>query len=179
LFRGTKYFKDKTTHTQREDRNPMDSKYEVQMATDDYFYSKFGWRPRTEGLFAIPVYRIARDYAKDDSPFCTHMVFPNGNFKYVWSSQVNDFYSAVSSRSTVKTQADKYLSGDKYDFEITLKSLKYTDTGLDRITTQEVMIKASSFTLVNCVYYLHYCTHFNIKPDMPTLEAIYSDLLDY
>lgn len=154
LFRGTKIVRDRFNHTQRTDRRPLDTNYEIHLAADDWFQKEFGWRPRSEGLLCIPSFPHARSYTADNDSLQTYMIFPNGPFKYVWSPKVNDFY-----QDTLGIRNDKDIPTA---LAKRLETMGYTDTGVEKNENQEVMIKAASFTFINALYYPAYCLKYNI-----------------
>lgn len=68
----------------RTDRKPKDTKQWLHDKLDDAFKEKFGWRVRSEGIFATSSSNMADQFGK------SHMFFPFDGFKYVWSIDVHD-----------------------------------------------------------------------------------------
>ena len=64
----------------RKNRVPLDTPLKVHKFIDRSFKKKFGWKPRSEGLFC---------FASDEWS-AAFLVFPIGNFKFVWSNKVDD-----------------------------------------------------------------------------------------
>lgn len=76
----------------RKDRKPKDTNEGVSRIVDDMFYDKFGFRPRSQGLFCFGM--PSRDPMFDDMVEfgIPYIIFPIGNPKFIWSPKVNDFY---------------------------------------------------------------------------------------
>ena len=74
----------------RKDRKPKDTPFYISRDFDIVFKDKFGWRPRSQGVFVTSDQFEARDYG------LVHLFFPKGTYKYVWSLEVKDFYSKTS-----------------------------------------------------------------------------------
>lgn len=77
--------------TIRKNRIPSDTDVDVSEGIDDLFYKKFGWKPRSQGLFCWPHFFDRGVVAR------MWMVFPVGNYKYIWSDTVDDLYPVVTS----------------------------------------------------------------------------------
>lgn len=71
----------------RTDRKPKDSNPESHEIIDKIFEKKFGWRPRTEGVFAITSPVNAAYYGS----VCVFL--PANGYKYIWSPKYKDLYS--------------------------------------------------------------------------------------
>lgn len=86
MFRGmrgrskTKAFK----RTVRADRAPKDTSDELHKAMDDWFLEKFGFKARSNAMFATGHATIAGTYGS------LYAVFPIGDFEFVWSPNVDD-----------------------------------------------------------------------------------------
>ena len=75
--------------TTRMDRAPLDSSLDFHKQADDLFLKKFGWKARSQGLFCWPL--------PFKSSFLANkwMVFPAGNYKYLWSPAISDLWGDV------------------------------------------------------------------------------------
>lgn len=71
----------------RKNRRPKDTSQEYQDDIDKIFFDKFGWRPRSEGIFATSSPSIATLYGD------LHAFFPANGYKYLWSDVYSDLYS--------------------------------------------------------------------------------------
>ena len=70
----------------RKDRIPKDTFMQVQRKIDNLFYKKFGWKPRSEGVFVTPNESNAMDYGE---PF---VFLPANGYKYIWSPKIEDMF---------------------------------------------------------------------------------------
>jgi hypothetical protein len=73
----------------RKDRSPSDSKREAHDYMDKIMVDMLGWAGRSEGLFVTGNYHVATDYGKP----C--MIFPIGEFEFIWNTRVDDAINAV------------------------------------------------------------------------------------
>ncbi len=77
----------------RKNRKPTDTNIQVHEMVDDLFYEKFGWKPRSEGVFTSPDINIADGYGK------TYIFLPANGYKYVYSTKTlhEDMYASIGS----------------------------------------------------------------------------------
>lgn len=71
----------------RTDRYPKDTPSSYHFIADNIFYDKFGWKARSEGVFVISDYGIAKSYNRP------HIFLPVNGYKYLWSNKYKDLYS--------------------------------------------------------------------------------------
>jgi len=87
LFRGMKKVPEIiSVEKTRKDRRPTATPQAIHELSDNYFYEKFGIKPRSEGTFATRSYGQAKGFG------VPAVIFPVGEFKYVWSPKVADMY---------------------------------------------------------------------------------------
>ena len=103
LLRGMNERGDFTTRRVREDRSPKDMPYEWHEAFDEWFKGEFGWNARSAGLFCTGKESIASGYNDQ-----IYYIFPIGRYKYIWSDEISDLYTQISSGD-----GDKYLEPDE------------------------------------------------------------------
>jgi hypothetical protein len=72
----------------RKDRRPLDTDDDVHKGVDKAFLNIFGWRARSQAIFVTGDEYQANYYGK------LYVIFPIGNFKYVYAPQVRDLYHA-------------------------------------------------------------------------------------
>ncbi len=105
----------------RLDRAPLDSPKEIHDELDLWFEDKFGWRARSEGLFCWPI------KFKSDFIMGKWLVFPAGNYKYLWSDKVIDLWSTLSGDMRASTEdmikGFETLYGDSYTNKNIKKSI--------------------------------------------------------
>lgn len=70
----------------RTDRRPVDTSIEIHNYWNGVFYKKFGWKPRSEGLF---VWSKRGGYVFSEF---SRIIFPVGRYKALWSPYVSDLY---------------------------------------------------------------------------------------
>lgn len=75
----------------REDRRPVDTPRMVHALADELYFKKFGWKVRSEGLFTATNISMTAGYGSN-----RYLVFPIGNFEYVWSEDSYDFFITQS-----------------------------------------------------------------------------------
>ena len=60
---------------------------ELHKAFDKAAKKKFGWKPRSEGMFCVGNKEVAKYYG------LAYSVWPIGTFKFIWSDEVDDFFN--------------------------------------------------------------------------------------
>lgn len=145
LYRGVKLLNIKLDSKKyavlkpRSERRPTDTPKDVQEYVDTKLKKRFGWRPRTEGIFVTGSYSQAKDYGS------VATVWPIGHFKYIWSKDITDFYTDVYKR---------YQSlGPKrtLDFDGLDKAIEsYQDSNLINAirANKEIMLKTKEYYVV-------------------------------
>lgn len=122
----------------RTNRKPKDSIPERSEYLDLVLDLKFGWKPRAQGLFVTSSFQIAQEYGM------MFLVFPVGNFKYVWNTGYRDFLPVIGSRhsravnqsfddwrkETPQQEIDKFTDKDivtalRKEHEIMIKTPEY------------------------------------------------------
>jgi len=78
------YPTDYAVRTLNQDRRPRDTPNELDIAINDFFEQKFGWRARQQGIFITGNYRDAMAYGEP----C--ILFPIGEFRSIWCPEVHD-----------------------------------------------------------------------------------------
>ena len=87
LYRGMNISPSITKEKVRKDRKPKDTDPRTQKKADEVFLKKFGWMPRSQGLFVTGNQKEAKRYGT------LYRVYPIGNFKFIWSDKVMDFFT--------------------------------------------------------------------------------------
>jgi len=152
-------------------REPLSSAPWIQKMVDDALEERFGWRPRSSGVFALSLYpglfappQEISDYGK------TYMFFPYDGYEYIWSEKISDLYlifpyskldrhyadikKTIMSASRNETDFEKNLAEWKIKFEEWMDT--YRDTGLENALNvrkgYEVMFKCKKYVLVNPIF---------------------------
>lgn len=75
----------------RKNRKPLSSVEWLQDMEDDALEKRFGWRPRSSGVFVLSLYPGEHDeLALYGKPY---MFFPYNGYEYLWSPQIGDLFS--------------------------------------------------------------------------------------
>jgi len=115
----------------RTDRSPVDTDIEIHNYFNNGLYKKFGWKPRSEGVFVWNV--EINEYA--------YLFFPIGDFKYIYSPEVKDLYV-----TTNKIQRKFDYTDEEYDKIIDT----YKDSGIENVKHRvEVVFKCKEYYLVD------------------------------
>ena len=126
---------EKQTRTNRKPRNT--GKYEHDLV-DEWFDAEFGMAARSMAVFCFGEMgrRDTRDYGSEA------VIFPIGDFKYVWSPEVGDLYQALDFPDDRKS-IDAYI-------ETKLPTLKYKTTDLNQAVKDdaEIMIMCKRYLAI-------------------------------
>ncbi len=102
-----------TLITPRTDRHPKDMSPELQELLDDEFDKKFGWRPRSEGVFCSGDYDQAEGYGN-----AVFTVWPIGKYDFIYSDSINDLYLHTENlNNTVAGGEDTWYDEFKEEWE--------------------------------------------------------------
>jgi len=99
LYSGRKRDTDWFEQKVRSDRQPKDLSKDIHKDFDDEFLKQFGWRPRSNGLFCTGEEASAYEYGN------TFMIFPKGQYKFVWSKRIWDLYIHIKKISKTTTSS--------------------------------------------------------------------------
>jgi hypothetical protein len=67
----------------------------------------FGWKPRSEGVFATGALSDTTTYGK-----YSFIIFPKDGFKFLWSEDVNDFFTYAQYEEDVQEAVVTYKDND-------------------------------------------------------------------
>lgn len=153
LYRGyNKTFGVATKLFPREDRLPKDMSIVIHSILDELFYKKFGWKPRSKGVFATGSRSFAQNYGKP------YLFFPSNNFKFIWSNEIQDLWSKIDIHSDGKI----HYEYDKKKYGKYLKELisTYKDTNLVSAikNLNEIMFK---------------CDYYYLTRDLPKIWEVF------
>jgi len=136
-----------TIKTSRTNRRPRFVHMDLHNELGSYLKSKFGWNPRTEGLFTTKSISNAYSWGKPV------IIFPIGKFKYIWIENAHDLYGSYDSYSD--------LDPDSPTRKLVFKNIKrivdieYNSTNLNKYlsipshTTTECIIKCDRYYSIN------------------------------
>jgi hypothetical protein len=141
LYRGTQHwlgdFNTIKKFIPRKHRKPSDMNELDHEMLNKSFYKKFGWKPRSEGVFCTGSSGTASGYGND------YIFFPIGDFEFVWSPTIDDLYDYTHTRKPIGSIFLK----DFYDETVD----KYINSGLATAIAKryEIMVRCNSYYLTN------------------------------
>ena len=126
----------------RNNRNPLNTPKKIHNYLDQEFKKKFGWKARSEGVFTTSNFHTG--YGK------SHIFFPIGKYKYLYSQQILDLYSHLGGGYI----EDNYLTNQANIQTIKDAIDTYKSKGMKRAmeTTFEVMFKCKEYYMVDMKY---------------------------
>ena len=118
----------------RTDRRPLETSDEGQVMYDKWFEKKFGYKVRAQSMFCFP--EDSKAAARQYGQVC--LVFPIGDFQYVWSPKVVDLQMYAEDRIGYADQADVDKMLDKAG---------YKSTGLNSALgrSSEIMVRCKAY----------------------------------
>lgn len=126
----------------RTNRKPRVISYALHDELGDISLDMFGWNIRKEGLFTT---KSVQDAKKWGNPI---IIFPIGNFEYVWMENVYDLYSMYDSNDFHDNLYDIKSEMTEYQTSNLNKYLKTSIT-----TTSECIIKCKKYYSINMEWY--------------------------
>ncbi len=121
LYRGSRSIADNFQKiTPRKNRKPLNTPIKLHNILDKMFQKKFGWKARSEGVFAAGQLYPLDEYGP------SYLFFPIGNFKYVWSPEIEDLYEEFDIDTLNWFKGSGYKSDILYQY--------YNDYMADNVT---------------------------------------------
>lgn len=131
----------------RKNRTPSDTPDEFHDLANNYLRKKFGWKPRSDGVFATSNYADAKGYG------IQHVFFPIGPFKYIWSPRAKDLYVNIY-HDIIARGPNSALDDDEQEkiFLNALEDAKYQDHDLGSAieSGHEIMFGCDKYLVVRC-----------------------------
>ena len=129
----------------RTNRQPSDTSLATHEVINEWFRERFGWGARSEVVFGEGRYNIAASSSSIDyGP--TFIIFPVGDFKYVWSEDVSDLYRTLGAKMLDKPTMTDERKENIWKF---LDSAEYRSTGL-----REALATYNSEIMIHCREYI-------------------------
>jgi len=130
-----------TSITPRTNREPRDTPKFIHEYFDKELFKKFGWKPRSSGVFCTGDLKHAEEYGPAVS------VWPIGNFKYLWSPEVMDLYLEVTH---LRSKDPKEYDNLDYDLlKDMLNSYKNNNLREAILKGHEIMIGCNKYFAVS------------------------------
>lgn len=145
--KGT-FFKKKV----RKNRVPTTTTKSLHEAYDRYFNEKFGWKARSNGLFVTGSTNDAGSYGR------TYMIFPIGNYKFVWSEDVGDLFIYGHDNNLRSNKHMDFKNTPPEEYYQTVKNVmdkaSYTDKNIvSAINSEnEIMINSDTYYALDIFY---------------------------
>lgn len=119
----------------RKDRKPKDTRLLQHNVLDGWFKKKFGFGARSEAMFCLG--ETGKTLLRQYGVPC--VVFPIGEFQYVWSPIVKDLYNDVGQDQKMLQDTDALV-----DY---LEDAKYIDSHLHKAVNMknEIMVKCDRY----------------------------------
>lgn len=139
----------KTVHI---NRNPRDTPIFLHKKIDNYLEKKYGWKARSNGLFCWSTKKLSK---VEKNPRVA-LVFPIGNFDFLWNPEVSDLYQLLVDISLdLHYRRPEHLDKDK-DFEKLWNAL-LEDKTLDEYTNKnlEKALQTENEIIINCDRYYY------------------------
>lgn len=145
IWHGTSSFKKESMLIRNRPRsNPSNSSIQIHNTVNRILQIKFGWLPRTEGLFVSGDRNVSSVYGK------AYACYPVGDFKFVWSPDIADLF--MYWKSYVAKHKHLHISEITRKFAYDLEnSIEWKNTDIRQAITSghEIIINASAFYLVD------------------------------
>ena len=125
LYRGMPVNEDMMDLIPRKNRTPRDMKRDYHQTLDILFKKKFGWKPRSSGIFCTGSQHTASQYGR------IYSVWPKGQFKFIWSPKITDLYMHIKrleEKFVATASTLENLSGDDIIKHTLTKLQKLVDT---------------------------------------------------
>jgi len=160
LYRGTKLleYNDFCIITPRKNRKPRDTDPVIHKKFDEMFMKYHGIKARSEAIFTTPDYTTAAYYG------ISGLVFPVGNFKYLWNPDIKDLtvnpsgnnYSKKSWYKQLFNELMILISKDESIDDVIENTVKnYKSTGLKDAmgTDNEIMIFCDKYYIIQSLWH--------------------------
>lgn len=113
LYRGIETRKDFLHKQVRTERQPRDTDQKIHRAMDEWFYENFGTRYRSNSIACTGDRVSTADYGN------SYLVFPIGQFDFIWSPQLHDVGAEVEGKvvKLIGPFATKHQAWENVDFQ--------------------------------------------------------------
>lgn len=156
VYRGIKIHDKIVRIDTNKNRKPKDTPLNLHKKIDEIFYKKFGWKPRSEGVFCTGNISTANLYGE------IYVIFPIGDFEILWSEEVEDLYIKSGTFSMYASMLDQLISAfmlkdsSHYSDEKGMKRLVDTYKNKDLYgaikSENEIMIKCDQYYAISVSY---------------------------
>jgi hypothetical protein len=171
----SKFTVDMFSVKQRTDRRPSDTPLLVHNRIDELLKSKFGWKPRSEGLFAwIAKNRGSTWHWNRISNFSKiiRIVFPTNGYKYIYNDKIPDVFNKYTAIADYDYRPREELTSDDLLFLSWFETEAlplYKSSGalkVNKVSQIECMLSAPKFYMVSVLMIPHIVERLGINIDM-------------
>jgi len=167
MYSGRNRTDDYFVGTVRSGRSPRDMNKIVHNIIDDALYKKFGFHARSNALFCTGDVYKAYYYGR------AYIIFPIGNYKYIWNPTVNDLYNKF-----ISIGKDDVVSVHEVEQYTQYLMRTYKDTNIIKAleTGNEIMLWTKKyFAFYNDKYIKFFSSYFYLfghqKPDTEKINT--------
>lgn len=179
LLRGLSYHHDDVSGMvkiyPRTDRYPKTTNIQVHILLDNILNDKFGWRPRTEGVFCISNFKACAYYGRP------YIIFPKNGFKFIVSKTTADSFDYISSGDISSVYRNKF-GGEKFgapeDGETYIKVLKWIEENNIQYADNKQSLKNGIIKGTECILKCDYYYAFNVSKDS-MYHKLFNELFDW
>jgi len=134
----------------RKDRWPSDVPQDIHEYVDKDFKDKFGWKPRSEGVFTSASYMTAANFG------IPMFFFPIGKYRYIWAKGIGDFIGALDRAGVIHYSGGKWRTDKSWDKETREDRIDdildgYTNKNLEKAITnnEEIIFNCKAYYLID------------------------------
>lgn len=122
-------------------RMPLDTPPEIHSMLNRLYKKKFGWEARSKSIFCTGDMSQSFQYGK---PF---LIFPTGNFKYLWHQKTKDLWNHIKYNIAAKIDTTSIDGADMLEDLLTKFVKEYKNNGLLRAikSGNEIMVHTKEY----------------------------------
>lgn len=178
FFRGLSYHHDNTSDMNkiypRTDRYPKTTNIEVHNILDEILYKKFGWKPRSEGVFCISNFKACVYYGRP------YIIFPKNGFKFIVSKTTADSFDYISGGDIASIYRGEF-GGEKFtkpEGEDLIKVIKWIEENEIQYTDDNQSLKNGLIRGAECIFKCDY--YYALDVSKGTLyHRLFNELYDW
>lgn len=127
------------------DRLPKDTSKEISDRIDEEFNEKFGWLPRSSGVFTTSS-KINAGFRYSRYKSEPYIFFPRGDYEYLYNTEIEDLYIYFSDANV-----NSYEQYEK-NYSYAVSGYEYENLSNAIHSSVEIMFKCKSYYLVKYEY---------------------------
>jgi hypothetical protein len=131
----------------RQNRQPRDTPLEVHKWLDDWFKKNFGWRARSQGVFAASTSGGIQMFGKN-----VNLIYPCNGYKYIYSNSIHDLTEYLDTQGYI----NEVEAGGEWEIDPKFNDLRFREQ-LSKILKQEYTDKKLPDSSYNATEVMLYC----------------------